>query len=90
MKPRMVIVALAALAGVAFTTGGACAMPNGIPQAGQIAGASANVEYVRWVCPPGGRCFWRPGRPGWRGSFGMGPRPVRRPWRRDWGPRGRR
>jgi len=52
MKPRMVIVALAALGGVAFTTGGACAMPNGIPQAGQIAGASANVEHVRWVCPP--------------------------------------
>lgn len=85
MKLRIAIVALAALGGVALSMGGASAMPNGIPQASQIAaGASPNAEQVRWVCPPGGRCFWRPRPGGWRGSFGMAPRPVRRPFRRGW------
>jgi hypothetical protein len=50
-----------------------------IPQAGQIAGANANVDQVRWVCNPWGRCWWRPN---YYGAYGYyGPRPFYgRPW----------
>jgi hypothetical protein len=80
----MAIVAFATLGGVALTSTGVSAMPNGMPNANVIVGQTSNVEQARWVCPPGRRCFWRPG---WRGSFGFyGPRPspwkARRHWRR--------
>jgi len=72
MKLRIAVVALAALGGVALSASSAFAMPNGIPQASQIAGQSANIEQVRWVCNFRGHCWWRPG---WRGAYGWyGPR----------------
>ena len=47
---------MAALGGVALSTGTASAMPNGIPQANQV----SNVDQVRYVCNAWGRCWWRP------------------------------
>lgn len=75
MKLRIAVVALAALGGVALTAGSASAMPNGIPQAGQLAAQSANVQQVRWVCNRWGRCWHRPN---WRGAYGFY---GRHPWR---------
>ena len=56
MTMKAVVVGLAALGSVAFTAGAASAMPNGLPQAGQITGQPAHVEQVRWVCNAWGRC----------------------------------
>ena len=56
MKVKAAVVGLAALGGIALTAGPASAMPNGLPQAGQIAGQTANVEQVRLVCNRFGRC----------------------------------
>ncbi|WP_407176026.1 hypothetical protein [Bradyrhizobium sp. STM 3562] len=79
MNVKSAFIALAALGGVAFSAGSAFAMPNGIPQAGQIIGQSANIQEARWVCNPWGRCFWRPN---WYGAYGYyGPRPYWR-WHR--------
>jgi hypothetical protein len=79
MNLKAAVVGLAALGGIAFTSGSALAMPNGLPQAGQIASQSANVEQVRWVCNVWGRCFWRPN---WYGAYAYyGPRPWWR-WHR--------
>lgn len=41
---------------------------------------AADVEQVRWVCDPWGRCFWRPNYYGY-----YGPRPYYGP--RYYGPR---
>ena len=72
MTMRAVIVGLAALGGVALTSGSASAMPNGIPHPDQITGQTANVEQVRWVCTRFGRCFWRPGYYRSYGYYGGG------------------
>jgi hypothetical protein len=64
---RAVVISLAALGGLAFTSGAASAMPNGLPQAKDIASQPAQVEQVRWVCNPWGRCWWRPN---WYGAYG--------------------
>jgi hypothetical protein len=75
MKLKAVVFGLAALA---FTTGSASAMPNGIAHPEQITGQASKIEHVRWVCNPWGRCWWRPN---WYGPYGYwGPRPI-------WGPR---
>ncbi|WP_082905963.1 hypothetical protein [Bradyrhizobium centrolobii] len=76
MKLKFAVLGLAAMGGAALVSGQAlAAMPNGIPQADRIAsGPAANVDQVRWVCNPWGRCAWRPnyygayayGGPGWR------------------------
>ncbi len=77
MELKAAVVGLAALGAVALTAGPAAAMPNGLPQAKQIAGQAANVEQARLVCARG-RCWHRPG---WRGArAAWGPR-------RAWGPR---
>lgn len=73
MKLRIAFFALAALGGVALTSTAVSAMPNGLSTPDQIVGQTSDVQEARWICPPGGRCFWRPGH--WRGAFGM-----RRPW----------
>ena len=79
MTVKALVVGLATLGGVALTTAGATAMPNGIPQASQIVGQTAQVEQVRWVCNPWGRCWWRPN---WYGAYAYyGPRPWWR-WHR--------
>ncbi len=84
MKLKLAVVGLAALGGVALASGQAlAAMPNGIPQAGQIADTSAHVDQVRWVCNPWGRCWWRPN---YYGAYAYyGPRPFIGP-RWGWGP----
>ena len=56
MKPKSAIVGLLSLAAVGLTPQSASAMPNGLPSANHI----SNVEQVRWVCNPWGRCWWRP------------------------------
>jgi hypothetical protein len=81
MRLKIALIALAALGGVALTSNVATAMPNGIPQANQIADQTSNVEQARLVCDRWGRC-WR--RPGWRGAFAFAPRPWHRGWRRGW------
>ncbi|HLZ06508.1 MAG TPA: hypothetical protein VKR55_30725 [Bradyrhizobium sp.] len=67
MRHRVALVALAALGGAALTSTAASAMPNGIPHADRIAGQTANIDQVRWVCGPWGRCHWRPN---WYGAYG--------------------
>lgn len=79
MKLKLAVLGLTALGSVALATGqAAAAMPNGIPQAGQVAGATAGVDQVRMVCNPWGRCWWRPNYYGAYGYYAP---------RRYWGPR---
>jgi hypothetical protein len=79
MRLKAVVVGLTALGGVALTTAGASAMPNGIPQAGEIAGQTANVDQIRLVCNAFGRCWHRPNFYGAYAYYGY-PRPYG--WRR--------
>ncbi|WGS23548.1 MULTISPECIES: hypothetical protein [unclassified Bradyrhizobium] len=65
MNVKLAIVGLAALGGVALTAAPASAMPNGIPNAGQV----PNVERVRLVCNPWGRCW---SRPNYYGAYAYG------------------
>jgi hypothetical protein len=67
MNLKIAVVALAAFGGVALTSNAASAMPNGIPQANQIAGQTSNVEQAHYGCNGWGRCGWRPG---WRSAYG--------------------
>lgn len=63
MKTRTALVGLAALVASAIATPAALAMPNGLPNAQQLTKAEqtdSNIEQVRWVCNPWGRCWWRP------------------------------
>jgi hypothetical protein len=102
MRLRIAVVALATLGGVALTSTAASAMPNGIPNANEIAGQTSNIQQVRWVCGPWGNCVWRPGwggafawgpapvwgpPPAWGGAVAWGPAPVWRPGPVVWGPR---
>jgi len=85
MRLKAVVVGLAALGGIALTTAGASAMPNGLPRADRIAGQTANVDQVRMVCNAYGRCWWRPN---YYGAYGYRPNYYRsynyygyhRPW----------
>jgi hypothetical protein len=79
---------LAALAGVALSTGTASAMPNGLPAA---AGQLSNIENVVMVCNAWGRCWYRPNYyvgPAYRYGY-AGPRYYGGGWayRRGWGRR---
>jgi hypothetical protein len=67
MRLKIAVAALATLGGVALASTAASAMPNGLPQADQIAGQTSNVEQVRYVCNAWGRCWWRPN---WYGAYG--------------------
>jgi hypothetical protein len=75
MKPKFALVGLLALGTVGVAPQSASAMPNGLPHANQL----SNVEQVRWVCSPWGRCWWRPN---YYRSFGFYPLPRfgHRPW----------
>lgn len=53
MKLKLSILALAALGGVALTSGTASAMPIGLSSNG----ISSNVDQVRLVCDAYGRCY---------------------------------
>ena len=55
MKLVSAFVGLAALAGVALSTGTASAMPIGVPA------QASNVEQAAYVCNPWGHCWVRPG-----------------------------
>ena len=76
MKPKSALVGLLSLAAVGLAAQSASAIPNGLPHANQI----SNVEQVRWVCNPWGRCWWRPN---YYRSFGFYPAP--RFGHRHWG-----
>jgi hypothetical protein len=49
---KLALIGIAALGGIAFSSGTASAMPNGLPDANQV----SNIDKVRWVCNPWGRC----------------------------------
>lgn len=52
MKLKLAVIGLAALGSAALISGGASAMPNGLPG---VSDAVKNIEHVRWVCNPWGR-----------------------------------
>src|SRR5438270_8467441 len=54
MKLRLAVLGAAALGGAALASGTASAMPTG-PLI-----KHSNIEQVRWVCDPWGRCWWTP------------------------------
>jgi hypothetical protein len=72
MKRKATLVGLLALAGSAAFAPNAIAMPNGLPQAQQLSKGNSDVEQVRWVCNPWGRCWWRPN---YYGAFAYYPPP---------------
>lgn len=76
MKLKLAVIGLAALGSAALASGSASAMPNGLPGASD---AVKNIEHVRWVCDPWGRCYWRPNY--YYGGYGYYGRP------RYYGPR---
>ncbi|MBV5270108.1 MAG: hypothetical protein JZU55_09650 [Afipia sp.] len=86
MKLKLAVIGLAALGSAALASGNASAMPNGLPVATD---AVKNVEHIRWVCNPWGRCWWRPNYYGAYGYYG-GPRFYGGPryYGRGWGYRG--
>ena len=73
---KCALVGAVALGALAFGSGSASAIPNGLPSDA----ISSNLQNVRWVCGPF-RCFWRPNFYAF-----YGPRPYA--WGpRRWGPR---
>jgi hypothetical protein len=76
MKPKFALFGLLSLAAVGLASQPASAIPGGLPHASQI----TNVEQVRWVCTPWGRCWWRPN---YYGAYGF--YPVPRFGYRHWG-----
>jgi len=57
----------------ALLFGSLVATASAIPVAPLPADAISNVDQVRWVCNPWGRCWWRPNYYGYYG-YGGGPR----------------
>ena len=86
MTLKFAVLGLAAIGGVALASGPAlAAMPNGIPQADKIAGGpAAEVDQVRWVCNPWGRCWWRPNYYGGPRFYGARPWGWRHHHHRHW------
>jgi hypothetical protein len=85
---KYAVAGLAALGGVALSTGTASAMPNGLPAA---AGQLSNIDNVVMVCNAWGRCWYRPNyyvSPAYRYGY-AGPRYYGGGWgyRRGWGRR---
>ena len=66
--------------------GGMVATASAMPVAPLPADAISNVDQVRWVCNPFGRCWWRPnyygyyGGPRYYGGWGW----RHRGWRHRW------
>jgi hypothetical protein len=73
------LVGLVALGGTALGVGTASAMPIGLAAA---ADQVSNIEQVRWVCGPRGRCWNAPGYAYYGGPV-YGPRYGYR-WHRGW------
>jgi hypothetical protein len=74
MKLKSVLVGLALLGTSAVVSPAMSAMPNGLPKLETL----SQVEQVRWVCNPWGRCWWRPN---YYGAYAFYPPPRFRPWR---------
>ncbi len=91
MKLKFAVMGLAALGSVALVSGSASALPNGLPG---VPDGVKNVEHVRWVCNPWGRCWWQPnyyyGAYGYGGPRFYGPRYYGGGWGYRGGWRGRR
>jgi hypothetical protein len=71
-KLGLAVICLAAISAGVALSGGAEAMPIGLPGSVKV----SNVDQVRWVCNPWGRCWWRPNyyvAPAY-GYYGYGPR----------------
>ena len=81
-KLSQAIVVLAAIGASVALSGGAEAMPIGLP--GSV--KASNLDQVRWVCGPF-RCWWRPNyyvAPAY-GYYGYGPRfGYYGGWHRHW------
>ena len=75
MKARMALLAVAAAAGLALTSGAASATPNGLLGAQSDVKAGTGAEQVRYVCNEWGRCWWRPNYYGAYGAYGYYGRP---------------
>jgi hypothetical protein len=85
---KFALVGAVSLAGLAFASVPASAMPNGLSALSEA--QLSDVQDVRWVCGPF-RCWWRPN---WYRAYGfIGPAPWigrrwgwgwRRGWRRGW------
>lgn len=88
MTTKFAVLGLAAIGGVMLAGAPAlAAMPNGLPQADRaVRGPAADIDHVRWVCNPWGRCFWRPNYYGGYGYYG-GPRRFYGPRPHGWGHR---
>ena len=83
------------LLAVAALSGGLATTASAMPIAPLPSGTASNVEHVRWVCNPYGRCWWQPnyhyGGCGYGRGYGFyGPRRFyggygyRRGWGRRW------
>ena len=55
-KLGLAVLGLAAIGTSVALSGGAEAMPIGLPGPVKV----SNVDQVRWVCGRWGRCWWRP------------------------------
>ena len=84
MRAIKLLLAAAALSGGAYVS-----TASAMPVAPLPSDAVGNVEHVRWVCNPWGRCWWRPNY--YYGGYGFyGPRRFyggygyRRGWGRRW------
>lgn len=71
----------------ALLFGSLVATASAMPVAPLPADAISNVDQVRWVCNPWGRCWWRPN---YYGYYGYAPRYYggwgwrHRGWRHRW------
>ncbi|MGB8895822.1 MAG: hypothetical protein WA322_09980 [Pseudolabrys sp.] len=72
-KTKLMIAAAVLCGGLTATTASA------MPIAPIHADTAAQVEQVRWVCGPYGRCWWRPNYYGGYAAYGYYPR--HRYWR---------
>jgi hypothetical protein len=88
MNGKASLIGLAALAVSTGFTPSAMAMPNGLPHVQQLSKGESNIEQVRWVCNPWGRCWWRPN---FYGAYAYYPPPLPGPyfprpwwWHRHW------
>ncbi|SED14858.1 hypothetical protein [Bradyrhizobium erythrophlei] len=70
MKLKYAVIGLSLFGGITLVANSAWAIPNGLPEAGRLAGDNANLDQVRWVCNPWGRCHWRPNFYGAYGYYG--------------------
>jgi hypothetical protein len=81
MKAKAAFLGLVVIGAIASIPQSAAALPNGLPYTHH----ASNVEHVRWVCNPWGRCWWRPH---YYRSYSYYPGPRFRPGPWGWRHRG--